>query len=599
MSPPISLRPAILAAYPHQAALAVQINRNVVVQALGVAMVSVVGLSILSWPLVAAWTLIACAVATAEDWALRRMLGDASRTAALWAPVLRVLATTVYAVAAFALFLKGGPDQRLFAFALVSASMVHVLMRYYRSPPILVASLTPYLIALGAVSFGLARAALAQGNTLAALAPPFALATFALQFWSARAQLAGAWNELMTARQEADERARAADGANRAKSQFLATMSHELRTPLNGVLGMTQALAADALTPVQRERVSTIHRSSESLLAVLNDLLDLSKIEAGSLELEKVEFDLERLVHGIAAAYQPLAAKKAMSFRIDVAGPARGRYLGDSARIRRVLYSLCDNAVKFTDDGGVTLRVERDADRVLFCVSDTGIGIARDDLAHLFEGFFQADATLSRRYGGTGAGLAICGQLAALMGGTIEASSKLGVGSTFTLALPLQPVGPTEAATVADMHPAEPESAAGLSVLAAEDNVTNQQVLRTLLALAGITPTLVENGREALAAWERQGWDVVLMDIQMPEMNGIEATRAIRLREMETGRPRTPIVAVTANAMTHQVVEYEAAGMDGVVAKPIDLANLLNAMEQALAQASAIAAELSQQTSTA
>ena len=376
-------------------------------------------------------------------------------------------------------------------------------------------------------------------------------------------------------------------------------MSHELRTPLNGVLGMTQALAADALTPVQRERVSTIHRSSESLLAVLNDLLDLSKIEAGSLELEKVEFDLERLVHGIAAAYQPLAAKKAMSFRIDVAGPARGRYLGDSARIRRVLYSLCDNAVKFTDDGGVTLRVERDADRVLFCVSDTGIGIARDDLAHLFEGFFQADATLSRRYGGTGAGLAICGQLAALMGGTIEASSKLGVGSTFTLALPLQPVEPTEALTVADVHPAEPESAAGLSVLAAEDNVTNQQVLRTLLALAGITPTLVENGREALAAWERQGWDVVLMDIQMPEMNGIEATRAIRLREMETGRPRTPIVAVTANAMTHQVAEYEAAGMDGVVAKPIDLANLLNAMEQALAQASAIAAELSQQTSTA
>jgi CheY-like chemotaxis protein len=393
--------------------------------------------------------------------------------------------------------------------------------------------------------------------------------------------------ELMTAREGAEERERAADCANRAKSQFLATMSHELRTPLNAVLGMAQALATERLTQAQQERVSIIRRSSESLLAVLNDLLDLCKIEASALELEVVEFDLEHLVGGVVAAYQPLAAKKALALDFEVTEAARGLYLGDSARVRRILLGLCDNAVKFTQDGGVTLRVDRDAGRVVFRVADTGIGIAKGDLAHLFEGFFQADATLTRRYDGAGIGLAICGKLTNLMGGAIEALSEIGRGSTFTLVLPLERVKGAAEPKAAEGRSAETEPLAQLRVLAAEDNATNQLVLKTLLAPAGIEPTLVVNGREALTAWENQTWDIVLMDIQMPEMNGIEATRAIRLRELETDRARTPIVAVTANAMTHQVVEYEAAGMDGVVAKPVDIATLLNVMEHALGQANA------------
>jgi CheY-like chemotaxis protein len=255
--------------------------------------------------------------------------------------------------------------------------------------------------------------------------------------------------------------------------------------------------------------------------------------------------------------------------------------------------------VKFTEQGGVTLRVARDEDRVLFSVGDTGIGIAEDNLAHLFEGFFEADSTLSRRHGGTGVGLAICGELATLMGGTIDASSAPGAGSTFTLVLPLQPAEPAKEAKAADARVGDADPPVSLRILAAEDNVTNQIVLKTLLAIAGIAPWIVEDGREALAAWELQAWDVVLMDIQMPGMNGIEATRAIRLREVETGRPRTPIIAVTANAMTHQVTEYEAAGMDAVVAKPIDLAKLLDAMEQALAPNGAAPAEPGQETSAA
>jgi len=571
--------------HPQGIAFSVQLGRNQVVQTVGLSMVALVGLGVAQWLVVLAWTLAAGCAVGAEDLLLRRISRTPapSRAARIWAPTLRILVTTLYASAAFVLLVKGDGGQKLFAFGLMSASMVHVLMRYYRSPPILLACLGPWIGILGLGGFGLTRTALREGHWLAALAPGFTILMFAVQFWAARAQLSGAWDELMNAREAAEQRERAADAANRAKSQFLATMSHELRTPLNGVLGMAQALTSDGLTSLQRERVSVIRRSSESLLAVLNDLLDLSKIETSSLELELVEFDLEQLVRGIAAAYEPLAVKKSLGFACEVAAEARGRYLGDSARIRRILYSLADNAVKFTHEGAVTLKVDRERDRVVFRVIDSGIGIAQDDLAHLFESFFQADATLTRRYSGVGIGLAICGELSSLMGGVMEASSRLGVGSVFTLTLPLKQVGAADAADEASPDDEAWDGATALRVLAAEDNPTNQLVLKTLLAPAGIEPTLVGDGRQALEAWESQAWDIILMDIQMPEMNGVEATMAIRRREGESGRTRTPIVAVTANAMTHQLADYMAAGMDGVVAKPVEVATLFSVMEQALA----------------
>jgi len=398
----------------------------------------------------------------------------------------------------------------------------------------------------------------------------------------ARAQLAAAWGELMSARQAAEEREQAAEAANRAKSNFLATMSHELRTPLNGVLGMVQALTTEKLSPAQHERVKIIRRSSESLLAVLNDLLDLSKIEACALELEIAEFDLEHLVRGVVAAYRPQAEKKGLRFDFEVEDSARGRYDGDSARIRRILYSLADNAVKFTEAGVVTLSVAREGGDLLFKVRDTGIGIAPEELGHLFEGFYQADAGRTRRYGGAGLGLAICREMTQLMGGAIEAQSVPGEGSTFVARLPLTPTRARPEPGRVEQPAQEPAQPGEVRVLAAEDNDTNQLVLKTLLSQAGIEPTLVENGRQALEAWENQHWDVILMDIQMPVMDGVAATRAIRQREGETGRARTPIIAVTANAMTHQVAEYRAAGMDGMVPKPIDIVALFQAMEQAL-----------------
>ena len=580
---------------PRADAFSVQLSRNLVVQALVIAMVTAMGLTTLPPPAVFAWTVIALAAAGAEDrllWAAASG-GPFAQLSELIAPWLRILATTVYAVAALGLIVYGEAGARLFAVTLMACSMIYVLMRYYASPLVLLLSISPYVAVLGFVGVELAREQISSGNLLGAVGSSFTLALFAVLFWSARAQLAASRRELMRAREDAEERERAAANASRAKSEFLASMSHELRTPLNGVLGMVQALTADKLTDVQRERVKIIRRSSENLLSVLNDLLDLSKIEASALELEIVEFDLEHLMRGVAAAFQPDAHKKGLTFAFELTETCKGRYRSDSARLRRILYNLCSNAVKFTEAGSITLTAGRDAEDLVFRVADTGVGIAAEDQGHLFEDFFQVDASLTRRNGGMGMGLAICQQLANLMSGDVQVESRLGEGSTFIVRVPLERATPTPEPALFEM-PAVQEENPGLRVLAAEDHETNRMVLKVLLNQVGIEPTFAVNGCEAVEAWEQHSWNVILMDIQMPEMDGIAATRAIRRYEAETGRRRTPIIAVTANAMAHQVAEYEAAGMDGLVAKPIDLTRLLSAIEKALDQAETAPAEAPQ-----
>jgi signal transduction histidine kinase/ActR/RegA family two-component response regulator len=377
----------------------------------------------------------------------------------------------------------------------------------------------------------------------------------------------------------------AADAANEAKSAFLATMSHEIRTPLNGVLGMAQAMAADDLGVVQRERLDVIRQSGETLLAILNDVLDLSKIEAGKLELEDTEFDLAELARGAHAAFTAIAHKKGLSFDLIVEPSATGVWRGDPTRVRQILYNLISNALKFTDVGEIRVTARRADERLELVVRDTGIGMSPETVAGLFAKFAQADTSTTRRFGGTGLGLSICRELAALMGGTIAVVSAPGAGSTLTVRLDLPWLRASSAQSTHSAAPAGPAAAPAISalrVLAAEDNQINQLVLKTLLHQAGISPVVVEDGQACIVAWEAQTWDVILMDVQMPVMDGPAAARAIRAREAETGRARTPIVALTANAMAHQVLAYFAAGMDGHVSKPIEAAKLFAAIDAAL-----------------
>jgi signal transduction histidine kinase len=368
--------------------------------------------------------------------------------------------------------------------------------------------------------------------------------------------------------------------ASLQKSYFLSNMSHEIRTPLNGVLGMAQAMQMDELPPRQAERLAVIRSSGEMLLAVLNDILDISKIEAGKFELETVEFDLNALVESVRAIFAPTAASKGLYFTICVGEAAAGAWTGDPMRLRQILSNLISNALKFTTTGGVAVNVETDELGLHIRVKDTGIGIPPEKLGQLFGKFVQVDSSTTRRFGGSGLGLAICRELVLLMGGDIEAHSVDGEGSCFTANLPL--IRPATSERVAapllqvtsNVDAGEGGGERPLRILAADDNATNRLVLQALLGPLDVELTQVENGREAVESWRTGRFDLILMDIQMPEMDGIQATLTIRSEEARDARLPTPIFALSANAMSHHINEYLAAGMSGHIAKPIDVAKL-------------------------
>lgn len=390
---------------------------------------------------------------------------------------------------------------------------------------------------------------------------------------------------LVAARKAADAARLAAEEANRAKSLFLANISHEIRTPLNGVLGLAQAISADELTPVQAERIGVLRQSGLGLLAILNDLLDLAKIEAGKLTIEAVPFNPQEVLTAARQAIWATAEAKGITVEARVMAEAEGLFKGDPTRLRQIIDNLVSNAVKFTPTGRVDVVLSRPTDALVLTVVDTGIGMTPEAVNRIFMKFEQADASTTRRFGGSGLGLSICLELVEAMGGAIKADSVEGQGTTFTVILPLERLGDVpDVVTVQQSEPVVDTDQPPLRVLAAEDHPVNQLVLRTLLGQFGVEVTMASNGQEVLDLFKDHDWDVVLMDVQMPVMDGPSATRAIRQFEREQARSPTPILALTANAMAHQLDDYREAGCNGHVSKPIDASDLISAMGRVLAE---------------
>lgn len=360
--------------------------------------------------------------------------------------------------------------------------------------------------------------------------------------------------------------------ADKSRSRFLAMMSHEIRTPLNGVMGTASLLANSELTAEQREHVNALCNSGQMLMTILNDVLDFSKIEANRMGLEELALSPRDLVTGIHRLYLARAAEKGLRLMMSIEEPVPQWVVGDAVRLKQILGNLLSNAIKFTARGTVGIRVWSTSEHLCFEIYDEGIGITITQQAKLFEPFVQGDAATTRRFGGTGLGLAICARLVGLMKGTLSVDSQVGVGSTFHLSIPLRLA---EAPDVLDEVTQPLRLFAGRRILVAEDNTINQLIIRRVLERMGVYVEIVSDGAEAVAAVHSSPWDLVLMDMQMPGMDGVSATR--RIRAMGS---TLPVIALTANAMTTDRERCFSAGMDDFLSKPIDSHTLMRVLHR-------------------
>ncbi len=376
-----------------------------------------------------------------------------------------------------------------------------------------------------------------------------------------------------------------AEAANIAKTDFLANMSHEIRTPMNAIIGLSNILEdTQPLTEAQRKFITTLQLSAESLLNLINDMLDIAKIEDGMIEFERIPFNPREMVERVVGMMAVKAAKKQIDLRVQYAPEMHERLLGDSGRIQQILVNLVDNAIKFTHEGAVTIELNEktaeDGVRLVMRVIDTGVGVPEDKLYAIFEKFTQADASITRQYGGTGLGLTICKTMAERMGGHIHVSSTRNQGSVFTVSLPLnvdhaalQPSSP-----YAEAPAAQP----GKTILLVEDYEPNILVATTLLETYGYEFSVAKNGLEALELLAERRFDLILMDVQMQGMDGLETTRRFRQREAEQGLPRTPVFAMTAHALTGDREKCIEAGMDDYISKPFNPSSFESKLAEAL-----------------
>ena len=388
--------------------------------------------------------------------------------------------------------------------------------------------------------------------------------------------------------EELEEVAVRAEAASHAKSEFLANMSHELRTPMNGIIGMLDITLESRLSSDQAEQLETAQRCAYSLLSLLNDILDLSKIEAGKMVLERVPFSLRAMVEDCVRGQQPKAAQSGNTLQLEVGPDVPAQVVGDPLRVRQILANLLSNAVKFTERGSVHVtldsRAESERDlRLHLTVRDTGAGIPADKLPYIFDKFTQADGSVSRKYGGTGLGLAITKSLVEMHGGDIRVESEVDKGTTFYVTLYAQPADETQAEVTARETEPRVERAGSERpgrILIVEDNLVNQKVVTTVLRKRGFGIEVASHGREALERLEHDAdFDLILMDVQMPVLDGLEATRLIR---QDARWKHIPIVAMTAHAMNGDRERCLAAGMDAYVSKPVHPSHLLAVVDQNL-----------------
>lgn len=505
---------------------------------------------------------------------LRIGAAPSRRAILVWA-VTTLLTSAVYSGLSIYLWTQGGEAGRILAVLLSAGSLLHVTIHMHHVRGMLLVAIVPHAL----VFLGLPISAAIGGTTTMWIIMVGAI-LYLIHLFIAFRQAS------TTTRQIEDERNRAEEGS-RAKSDFLATISHEIRTPMNAIVSAANLLRTSRLNKAQREQVEMLTDANDVLLSLLNDVLDLSKIEAGKMTLEFADVDLTRTLQGLQRLWRPRAADKQLDLRLEIADDLPPVVSLDPLRLKQILFNLISNAVKFTQSGSVTIRLSRDGpvatERLVFEVADTGAGISPEAILRLFGAFEQGDAGTTRKHGGSGLGLAISLRLADMMGGTIKVESELGEGSTFRLVLPLVCGG--AAAEITDEADADAgiEILHGLRVLVAEDHPVNQRVLELLLSPHGCRLTFCDDGAQAVDLATVQTFDAVLMDMQMPVLDGLEATR--RIKAGQGPNAATPVIALTANALDHHRAAWAEVGVHAFVSKPIDPQFLMNALAAAASQA--------------
>ncbi|MEO1134982.1 MAG: ATP-binding protein [Pseudomonadota bacterium] len=549
-----------------------------------------------------AWFIAVC-VSQAIDLHIWRPFTDSARktppTPREWFLVCAsaAQATFFYSLFPTMLWFTWGTAGKVFAILWISGALLHITLHMHHERRTFWSAMAPH----GVYYFGLPLLALISGEDpgrAGALAILLAQMLYVSHLALAFRAYSDSSASMRLAREKAQSRQHAAEQANMAKSTFLANMSHEIRTPMNGILGMAAALEDSRLTKDQQEKLKIISDSGDHLMMVLNDLLDFSKIEANKIELEHAPFSFADLARRVQSLHSFKAREMDLDFEVTCEGESDAMRLGDGHRLLQVLHNLVSNAIKFTDEGAVHVRIgidPEDASCAKIEVKDSGIGMSDDQIARIFDPFTQADVTTTRKYGGTGLGLSIAKSLVAAMDGRIDVRSALGAGTVFTVTFPAPLADASDLNADAHADALYPQCE-GLRVLVGEDNVVNQAVIRAFLDQRNHDVTIVTDGLEVVAAYKSGVYDVVLMDISMPRLDGPEAMRQIRFLEREmTDRQPTPIVGVSAHAMRQEVDEFLEMGFDGYVTKPIRAETLHLEIDRVVAaksddnQASAVA----------